>query len=51
MYKQLDVAQRIGDQRRVANAYNNLGNIYLEFADYNRAIETFQHNLRLAGEN
>ena len=50
MYKQLDVAQRIGDQRRVANAYNNLANIYFESGDYDRAIETLHHNLQIAGE-
>ena len=50
MYKQLDVAQRIGDQRRVANAYNNLANVYFDSGDYDRAIETLHHNLQLAGE-
>ena len=50
MYQQLEVAQRIGDQRRVANAYNNLANVYFESGDYDRAIETLHHNLEIAGE-
>ncbi len=29
MHKQLAAAERIGDMRRVANAYNNLANIYM----------------------
>ena len=50
MYQQLEVAQRIGDQRRVANAYNNLANMYFETGDYDRAIEMLHHNLEIAGE-
>ena len=49
-YKQLDAAQRIGDNRRVANAYNNLAVIYHDTGDYERAIEILHHNLRLAAE-
>ena len=48
MYKQLDVCERMGDQRRVANAYNNLANVYFDSGDYDRAIETLRHNLQLA---
>ena len=44
----LMIAQRIGDQRRVANAYNNLANVYFDSGDYDRAIETLRHNLQLA---
>ncbi len=49
-YKQLQAAQRIGDRRRVANAYNNLAVIYHEIGEKQRAIETLHLNLQLAIE-
>ena len=32
----------------MANAYNNLANVYFDSGDYDRAIETLRHNLQLA---
>ena len=50
-HRQLEAAQRLGDKRRIANAYNNLAVIYSATGDYARAIETLEHNLQLAVES
>ncbi|MBK8048227.1 MAG: tetratricopeptide repeat protein [Anaerolineales bacterium] len=48
MHRQLEVAQRIDDKCRIANANNNLGAIYNSTGDTNRAIEMLLQNLQLA---
>jgi tetratricopeptide (TPR) repeat protein len=50
MHKQLSAAERIGDMRRVANAYNNLVHVYVELGQHERAIATLQRNLQLGIE-
>jgi signal transduction histidine kinase len=47
-YKMLDVAERNGDARRVANARNNLGHIAMETGDYAQARTILQANAELA---
>ena len=44
-YRQLEAAQSIGDQQRIANANNNLAAIYYETGDYERSVEILQKNL------
>ena len=36
IHRQLEAAQRIGDKRRIANAYNNLAVIYLATGEAGR---------------
>ncbi|MDX1417358.1 MAG: tetratricopeptide repeat protein [Candidatus Promineifilaceae bacterium] len=49
-YMQLDCAQRLQDQRRIANAYNNLAANHYMTGNHERAKEIFHNNLQLARE-
>ncbi len=49
-YRQLEAAQRNGDKRRIANAYNNLAHIYTETGLYQRAVEALHQNLQIGAE-
>jgi signal transduction histidine kinase len=50
MLQQLEVAERTGDPRRIANAHNNLVNIYTVNGQQDRALETLQSLLITALE-
>jgi len=51
IYRQLEVAQRAGDSRRVGNARNNLAVVTAATGDYVRSNAMLEQNLKAALEN
>ncbi|NTU83326.1 MAG: tetratricopeptide repeat protein, partial [Chloroflexales bacterium] len=47
-YKMLSLAEAIGDRRRMANARNNLANVFGDTGEYERAVALLEQNVREA---
>jgi tetratricopeptide (TPR) repeat protein len=45
--KDLEIQERLADQNGIANAFNNLGNLYDDLGEHRRALEYYQKSMGL----